>query len=226
MNRMATRLYLHMSLPNQPVILLTTLSRRRMFLTLLLKPRYCQASRGHGRWPRFRWQCESSDSFRASLCPQHPRHPLRHKHSCWGPDLRQGCLHLPPQELRCCCFVFSSRRTGLKRISGTSAYKPCSWQPSFVDPRITSLVLLPLQDALVSHWSAPEQGHVVQPKEPLLLRAALCKTGASATDAVYTFICHILLMLVTRATCMQGKRKVRLTQPPVTGRVTPSPPEG
>ena len=43
-----------------------------------------------------------------------------------------------------------------------------------------------MQDALVSHWSAPEQGHVVQPKEPLLLRAvlALCKTGASATGAV------------------------------------------
>ncbi|CAE7838081.1 unnamed protein product [Symbiodinium necroappetens] len=97
-------------------------------------------------------------------------------------------------------------------------------------------VPFPLQDALVSHWSAPTQGHTAQQREPLSLRIvlALCKAGASAQGAIRSFVCHALLALVAclrfrhlqrshnlrlcysflRATCRKGKRRVQQTQPP------------
>ena len=97
-------------------------------------------------------------------------------------------------------------------------------------------VPFPLQDALVSHWASPNQGHIAQPREPLPLRImlALCKAGSTACGAVRSFICHALLALVgclrfrhlqrshnlrlcysfLRATCRKGKRRIQQTRPP------------
>ncbi|CAE7557391.1 unnamed protein product [Symbiodinium sp. CCMP2456] len=93
-----------------------------------------------------------------------------------------------------------------------------------------------LDDALVSHWAAPAQGHKAVGRDPipLCIFLCLCKAATAATGSVRTFMCHALLTLVAclrfrhlqcsfrlhidsgflRGTCKKGKRRVQQTRPP------------